>query len=74
MYKYKYKHKLLGGCNGTLAEKELAKRNISAKVSWNFPILTIACNRKNVKDIQKTLCIYRRGEPIAYKDHLYGEG
>lgn len=73
MKHFKYKHKLIGGCNEKLAEKELTKSNISSKVLWEFPTLTIFCNRKNVKDIQKAICMYRNGEPIAYKDHLYGE-
>lgn len=71
MTKYKYKHELLGGCNELLVKKELAKYNISAKVIWKFPILTIFCNEKNVETIQKVICLFRNKEPIAYKNHLY---
>tara|TARA_R100001443_G_scaffold16837_6_gene27291 strand:+ start:8201 stop:8428 length:228 start_codon:yes stop_codon:yes gene_type:complete len=74
MTKYKYKHELFGGCDELLAKKELAKNNIPARVVWKFPILTIFCNRKNVKTIQKAICLFRNKEPIAYKNHLYQEG
>ena len=73
MIKYKYKHELLGGCYELAAEKELSKHNIPAKVDWCFPVLTIFCNRKDVKDIQRAICFFRNGEPVAYKDHLYQE-
>lgn len=73
MSKYKYKHELFGGCNELLAEKELHKHNIPAKVNWRFPVLTVFCNRKDVKVIQRAICFFRNGEPVAYKDHLYQE-
>lgn len=73
MESFKYKHELLGGCSEKLAEKELAKMNIPSKIFWEFPKLIIFCNRKNVKDIQKVICMYRNGDPIAYKNHLYEE-
>ena len=71
MSKYKYKHELFGGCEESLAKEELAKHNIPAEVIWSFPTLTILCNRKNVKEVQKAICMFRSGEPVAYKDHLY---
>ena len=71
MNKYKYKHELLGGCNELLAKNELAKNNISAEIVWKFPILTIYCNKKNVKTIQRAICFFRNNKPIAYKNHLY---
>ena len=73
MIKYKYKHELFGVFNEFAAEKELHKHNIPAKVTWCFPVLTVFCNRKDVKVIQRALCIFRNGEPVAYKDHLYQE-
>ena len=72
MIKYKYKHQLLGGANTEKIKLELEKNNIPAEVFWKFPVLTIYCNRKNVLEIQKTICFFRNKEPIAYKNHLYG--
>jgi len=72
MTKYKYKHQLLGGANTEKIKLELERNNISAKVVWKFPVLTIYCNKKNVLEIQKTICMFRNKEPIAYKNHLYG--
>ncbi len=73
MIKYKYKHELFGGCCVLAAEKELSKHNIPAKVTLCFPFLTVFCNRKDVKVIQRAICFFRNGEPVAYKDHLYQE-
>ena len=72
MSKYKYKHQLLGGANTEKIKKELKRNNIPSEVVWKFPVLTIYCNRKNVLEIQKTICFFRSKEPVAYKHHLYG--
>ena len=72
MIKYKYKHQLLGVANTEKIKLELEKNNIPAEVVWKFPVLTIYCNKKNVLEIQKTICFFRNKKPIAYKHHLYG--
>ncbi len=53
MTKYKYKHQLLGGANTEKIKLELERNNISAKVVWKFPVLTIYCNKKNVLEYKK---------------------
>ena len=70
--KYKYKHQLLGGANTEKIKQELKNNNISCKVIFKFPVLNIYCNRKNVLEVQKVICYFRRKEPVAYKNHLYG--
>ena len=72
MTKYKYEHQLLGGANTEKIKEELKRNNIPSEVVWKFPVLTIYCNRKNVLEIQKTICFFRNKEPVAYKHHLYG--